>query len=215
MTPDQPPYSTDGAVTVLLDRWAHGDAEALDDLLTEVYGELRRLAASQLRRERSDHTLTPTGLVHEAYLRLVGSELAGATLESRAHFFAVAARAMRRILVEHARRYQAERRPSPHDRVVPEDEALWGRIDPPPAEILALDEALERLKAADPRKAEVVVLRYFGGLSEDDVAHVLRISRSTVSREWRVARLMLARSLSGSGPPLDDEATLLSPKPLS
>jgi RNA polymerase sigma factor (TIGR02999 family) len=149
-----------------------------------------------LRRERQDHTLTPTSLVHEAYLRLVGADLEGATMENRAHFFAIAARAMRRILVDHARRYQAARRASPRDRVVFEDDGLWAHVKPPPTEILALDQALERLRKSSPRQADVVEMRYFGGLSEADIAEVLNVSRITVSRDWRIARMMLSRTLS-------------------
>lgn len=187
---------TAGEVTVMLGRWVAGDAEAIDDLLPKVYGELRQLAGKYLKRERSDHTLTPTGLVHEAYLRLLGTSLEGATVENRVHFFAVAARAMRRILVEHARRYQAARRASPQDRVALEDEALWARIEPPPAEILAVDQALDRLRKVNPRQADVVEMRYFGGLTESDVARVLNVSRGTVARDWRVARMILSRDLA-------------------
>lgn len=185
-----------GEITLMLNRWAAGDAKAIDELLPKVYDELRGLAGKYLRRERADHTLTPTGLVHEAYLRLVGSDLAGANVKNRSHFFAIAARAMRRILVEHARRYLANRRASPKDRVVLEDDDLWARIEPPPAEILALDQALDRLRQTNQRQAEVVEMRYFGGLSENEIARVLDVSRATVAREWRVARMMLARSLS-------------------
>ncbi|MEM7354724.1 MAG: ECF-type sigma factor [Acidobacteriota bacterium] len=196
MDESNPNGGPSGEVTVLLNRWVGGDEEAIDDLLQQVYEELRKLAGSYLRRERSDHTLSPTSLVHEAYMRLLGNELSGATLENRTHFFAVAARAMRRILVEHARRYQASRRASPRDRVDLEDEAAWARIEPPPAEVLAIDQALDRLREVNPRQADVVELRYFGGLSESDVAQVLEVSRGTVARDWRVARLMLSRSLS-------------------
>ena len=186
-----------GEITLMLERWAAGDTAAMDELVTTVYGELRRLAGSYLRRERPDHTLTPTGLVSEAYLRLMGSELTGATFDNRVHFFAAAARAMRRILVDHARRYQAARRASPKDRVHLEDDAIWAQVKPPEADILALDEALERLRKTSPRQADVVELRFFGGLSETDIATVLNVSR-TVSRDWRVARLMLNRSLTGA-----------------
>lgn len=185
----------------MLERWMGGDPSAIDDLLPQVYGELRKLAGKYLGRERHGHTLTPTGLVHEAYLRLVGSELDGATVENRVHFFAVAARAMRRILVEHARRYQASRRASPKDRVALEDAALWAQIEPPPAEILAVDQALERLRRTNPRQADVVEMRYFGGLTESDVARVLNVSRGTVARDWRVARMLLARDLSSGTTP--------------
>lgn len=194
----RPDSAEAGEVTRILDRWAAGDEAAFEALLAKVYDELRQLAATYLRRERADHTLTPTGLVHEAYLRLVGTDLVGATVENRRHFFAVAARAMRRILVEHARRYQAARRASPKDRVALDAEALWAQVEAPPAEILALDQALDRLRQASPRQADVVELRYFGGLSESEAAEVLDVSRGTVARDWRVARLVLSRSLRSS-----------------
>lgn len=132
-------------VTLLLERWIAGDRGALDRLLPHVYRELQKLAQSHLRRERDDHTLTPTGLVHEAYLRLFKRDLNGAKMENRTHFFALAAQSMRRVLVEHARRYEAARRVAPKDRVPLGDDGFWARIEPPPAEILALDEALEKL----------------------------------------------------------------------
>lgn len=181
---------------VLLERWVEGDERALDDLLPHVYDELRRLAGGYMRSERADHTLTPTGLVHEAYLRLFGSNLSTARVENRTHFFAMAAQAMRRILVEHARRYQAQRRGSPKDRVPLEDDGFWSRIEPKCDEILALDEALDKLREDHPRQASVVEMRYFGGLTETDVATVLDVSRLTVSRDWRVARMLLSRMLA-------------------
>ncbi len=195
-----------GEVTAMLERFTEGDESAIEDLLPQVYDELRKLAARYLRRERSDHTLAPTGLVHEAYLRLIGSELDNATLENRVHFFAVAARAMRRILVEHARRYQADRRASPKDRVELDDDpdAIWARSEPQPLEILNVDEALGRLRQISPRQADVVEMRYFAGLTESEVARVLNVSRGTVARDWRTARLFLARRLS-SGETSDAE----------
>ncbi len=193
-------------LTVILERWVAGDEEAFDDLLPKVYGELRNLAGRYLRRERPDHTLTPTGLVHEAYLRLLGTRLEGAVVENRVHFFAVAARAMRRILVDRARRYQAARRASPRDRVALDVEAAWARIEPPPAEILAVDQALDQLRQVNPRQADVVEMRYFGGLTEDDVARALNVSRGTVARDWRVARMFLSRSLSAGAESPQEES---------
>jgi RNA polymerase sigma factor (TIGR02999 family) len=187
---------TTGEVTAALERFTAGDEAAIDDLLPKVYGEMRKLAGNYLRRERPDHTLSPTGLAHEAYLRLVGSELAGATLDNRVHFFAVAARAMRRILVENARRYQASRRASPKDRVELDDEAVWARTDPPPFEILAVNQALDHLRETSQRQADIVEMRYFGGLSESAIARILNVSRGTVAREWRAARQLLRHSLS-------------------
>ncbi len=185
-----------GEITLLLERWVAGEQRAIDSLLPRVYDELRGLAGRYLNRERSGHTLTPTGLVHEAYLRLVGSNLAGARVENRIHFFAVAAQAMRRILVEHARRYQTARRASPKDRVALEADASWDRIEAPATEILALDQALDKLRRDHPRQADVVEMRYFGGLKEDEIARVLGVSRITVARDWRVARLLLSRTMS-------------------
>ena len=181
---------------VLLERWVDGDQRALDDLLPHVYHELRRLAASYMRSERQDHTLTPTGLVHESYLRLFGSNLSKARVENRTHFFAMAAQAMRRILVEHARRYQTQRRASPKDRVPLDDDGFWARIEPKSDEILALDGALDKLREDHPRQASVVEMRYFGGLTETDAATALGVSRDTVARDWRVARLLLSRMLA-------------------
>lgn len=194
-----PTPPTEGDVTRLLRRWGDGDARAIDDLLPLVYGELRQLAGSYLRRERPGHTLAPTALVHEAYLRLAGSDLAHARLEQRSHFFAVAAQAMRRILVEHARRRGAARRPSSGERVELDDRTVLDGHRPatdPLLEVLAVHESLERLKEAHPRKAQVVELRYFGGLSESEVAELLGVSRASVARDWRVARLLLGDLLS-------------------
>ena len=182
-----------GEVTLLLERWKDGEDTAEDLLIQLVYTELKQLASRFLRRERADHTLPPTGLVHEAYLRLVRSDLRAGLVENRVHFFAVAAQAMRRILVEHARRYQAQRRPSPHLRVPMEGAVERFRVAPQASEVLAIDEALDRLRAIHPRQAKVVELRYFAGLTEGEVAEALEVSRSSVARDWRLARLMLRR----------------------
>lgn len=184
-----------GDVTLLLERWVEGDADAGEPLLALVYDELRRLASRYLRRERSDHTLPPTGLVHEAYMRLVKSNLQAGRLENRVHFFAVAAQAMRRILVEHARRYAAESRASPRDRVELDEGGDWNRSEPKASEVLAVDEALEILRQTHPRQAQVVELRYFAGMTEEETALALGTSRSTVIRDWRMARLLLSRTL--------------------
>ena len=187
-----------GEITVMLDRWKDGEKEVIDELLPKVYEQMRQMANAHLRQEREDHTLNRTALVHEAYVRLVGSELKGASVENRNHFFAAATRAMRRILVEHARRYLAARRPSPGDRVVVEDEAGLGASELPLTEILAIDEALDQLRETDSRKADVVEMRFFGGLSESEIAEILDVSRVTVARDWRVARMLLSRSLSNA-----------------
>ena len=203
MSPSDPERPEPGDITRLLDGWAGGEPGAADSLLELVYEELRLLAGRYMRRERSDHTLAPTALVHEAYLRLMRSRLDEAGLENRHHFFAVAAQAMRRILVEHARRFQTNRRVAPKDRVsldglTPDHEPF---AEAPAEEILAVDAALDQLRELHPRQAEVVELRYFVGLGEDEIATVLGVSRATVTRDWRVARLMLSRSLKAGPSP--------------
>ncbi|HMB52444.1 MAG TPA: ECF-type sigma factor [Thermoanaerobaculia bacterium] len=187
--------SETGEVTQLLRRWRAGDGEAGDHLVELLYDELRQLAGSYLRRERAGHTLAPTALVHEAYLRLAGGG-SQPSIENRVHFFALTARAMRRVLVDHARHHAAARRPSPSD-ARPLDAAgnLEDRPDDPLEEVLAVHQALDRLREDHPRQAQVAELRYFGGLREPEIAEVLGVSVGTVSRDWRVARLLLARLL--------------------
>ncbi len=189
---DGPPETGLDDITALLQRWRQGDQTAYDELFPIVYGELRSLATSYLARERVDHTLEPTALVHEAYLRL--ANLVHFDAVDRRHFFAVAARAMRRILVDHARRHQADKRPG-SDGKLP---LLESRISPleSPIELLRLHTALNELEATHPRAAEIVEQRFFGGLSELDVADVLGVSRATVTREWRFARLWLYDALT-------------------
>jgi RNA polymerase sigma-70 factor, ECF subfamily len=176
-------------VTQLLVQWANGDKEALDDLTPLVYKELRKLAASHLRRERRSHTLQPTALVHEAYLRLVDQE--NPNWQSRSHFFGVAARLMRQILVDHARRRQAGKRAVIEvslDEVVSFDKQRAGNL-------LALDASLDSLEKVDPRKCRAVELRYFGGLSMDEIAATLEVSVVTVRRDLRMAEAWLHRDM--------------------
>jgi RNA polymerase sigma-70 factor, ECF subfamily len=174
-------------VTRLLVRLTDGDRAALDDLLPLVYGELRRLAASYLRRERADHTLQPTALVHESYLRLV--DQTQVRWQNRAHFFGVAAQMMRRILVDHARERVAEKRGGGAERLsLDENIAVSGERA---RELVALDEALARLAEIDPEKSRVVELRFFGGLSVEETAEVLGVSAPTVKRHWRMAKAWL------------------------
>ena len=181
--PDEP-----SRVTVLLREWQGGDARAGADLAAAVYDELRRLAASRLRLERGDHTLQPTALVHEAWLKLVNQR---AGWQNRGHFFALAAQAMRRILVDHARRRQSIKRGSDQG-TVPVDDVLDLLPSPMPDErLIAMDQALTRLAAIDPRQAQVVELRFFAGLSVADVSQVLDVSPTTVKREWASARAWL------------------------
>jgi RNA polymerase sigma factor (TIGR02999 family) len=179
-----------GSVTALLKDWSGGDGHALERLIPLVYSELRRLAASYLRRERADHTLQPTALVHEAYLRLVDQKRVD--WQSRAHFFGIAAQMMRRVLVDHARRRQAAKRGSRTYRISIAEDLPGAERDP---ELLSLDEALRGLEALDPRQARVVELRFFGGLSVEETAELLGVSPATVKREWQTARAWLAREI--------------------
>src|SRR5947208_14269093 len=181
-------------VTALLAGWSRGDRTALDQLLPLVYGELRRIAARQLRKERVGHTLQPTALVHEVYLRLVDQRQVD--WQNRAHFFGVAAQVMRRILVDHARRHGASKR-GDGVRCVSIDEArdVAASNEVP---ILALDHALDRLEKLDSELAKIVELCAFGGLTIEEAAHVLSVSPSTAKRDWRTARAWLHREL-GSG----------------
>jgi RNA polymerase sigma factor (TIGR02999 family) len=182
-----------GDVTVLLDRWTNGDAEALKELLGLVHGELRRLAGGLLRGERADHTLQPTELVHEAYLRLEG--LREMRFDCRRHFYGAAAESMRRILVDHARHRNAEKRGGPHRYQVPLEVAFNLPIDLR-VDFVRVDEALTALADVAPDKATVVELRYFGGLSIQETADVMDIAPATVKRHWTFARAWLFRALS-------------------
>jgi RNA polymerase sigma factor (TIGR02999 family) len=181
------------AVSRLLQAWGRGDLQARDDLLPLVYDELRQRAARYLRHERRGHTLQPTALVHEAYLRLVGQKRVA--WQNRAQFFGVAARMMRRILVDHARAHQAAKRPGGALRVTLDDRI--GAVPPLDCELLLLDQALGDLAHRDPRQGKIVELRYFGGLAEQEVADVLDLSRATVTREWQSARAWLYRRITG------------------
>jgi len=176
-------------MTLLLTRWANGDQQALEDLTPLLYKELRRLAASYLRRERKSHTLQPTALVHEAYLRLV--DQSNPRWEDRAHFYGVAARLMRQILVEHARRKQAIKRAA---RTVSLEHALSFHRKRS-RDLVALDSALTALEKLDPRKCKAVELRYFGGFSIDEVAKALNVSGVTVRRDLRMAETWLHREM--------------------
>lgn len=179
-------------VTEKLAAWRAGDSQALDALMPVVYEELRRLAGSYMRRERDDHTLNTTGLVHEAYLRL--ADKAHPQWHDRTHFFAVAAQLMRRILVDHARSHQAAKRGQGFARLELDDEALPATVRA--GELLALDDALEALALVDPRKARIVELRFFGGLTIDEAATVMELSTATVVTETRLARAWLFDELA-------------------
>ena len=182
-------------VTGLLRRWKEGDGQALEELMPIVYGELRRLAAHYLRLERSGHTLQPTALVHEAYLRLVDQK--NVAWQNRAHFFGIAARMMRRILVDHARRRAAAKRDAALLRTGPGHAEPAEDPDHEP-EILAVHEALTELEQLDARQARIVELRFFGGLSVEETAETAGVSTATVKREWRTARAWLRRELDSA-----------------
>jgi RNA polymerase sigma factor (TIGR02999 family) len=182
-----------GEVTRLLRSWQDGEEHVMDDLFPLVYDELRMLAASYLRKERQGHTLQPTALVHEAFVRLVGPE--SLEVKDRSHFFAIAARAMRRILVDHARRHQAGKRIAPGDKIALDDAPELSRQ--PDTDVLWVHEALEKLQEINPRQAQLVELRFFGGLSNPEAAHVLGVSQGTVERDWKIARIWLHRRWGG------------------
>jgi len=186
------PTTTD--VTALLDDWNHGDRGAFDRLFPLVYAELRRIAARRLRHEREGHTLQPTALVHETYLRLVDQRHVG--WQSRVHFFSVAAQIMRRILVDHARRQGARKRGDGTQLLRLDD--LENVRTPVEIPVLTLDHALERLGRLDPGLAQLVELRVFGGMTIEEAAHALKVSLSTVKRDWRTAKAWLARELGAS-----------------
>jgi RNA polymerase sigma-70 factor (ECF subfamily) len=184
-------------ITALLDDWSRGNHRALDQLLPIVYAELRRVAARQLRRERAGHSLQPTALVHEAYLRLVDQRQVD--WRNRTHFFGVAAQVMRRILVDHARRHNANKR-GDGVQCVSIDQAVETPA-PDQIPVLALDHALSRLETVDPSLAQIVELRAFGGLTVEEAAHVMKVSASTAKREWRTARAWLTRELGAESRP--------------
>ncbi len=179
-------------ITHLLSAWTKGDARSLEDLLPLVYQELRRLARSHLRAERRDHTLQPTALVHEAFLRLVAQKRV--QLHHRGQFFGLAAQAMRRILVDHARARRTSKRGGPIPPVSLDDVGDVGGVVLD-ADLVALDESLERLARLDPRKAAIVELRFFGGYSIAETATLLGVSDNTINRQWRMAKAWLYQDL--------------------
>ena len=185
------PHVTSNTVSQLLAKWADGSEDALRSVIPLVYDELRRQARRYFRKERADHTLQTTALVHEAYLRLCVQQ--GPQLANREHFFAVSAQLMRQILVEHARRHRAAKRGGGHKLALDESVALPNMRDP---DVVALDEALLELAQLDSRQSQVVELRFFGGLSITEIASVLHVSPATVKREWTTARVWLHRAIS-------------------
>jgi RNA polymerase sigma factor (TIGR02999 family) len=183
-------------VTQLLHDWSQGNQRALEELLPLIYNELRHLAHNFLYRERPGHTLQTTALVHEAYLKLIDQK--DARWQNRSHFFAIAAQAMRRILIDSARRHAAMKRGGPQEKLSL-DEVPEVSLEPN-SKLLALDEALNRLAEIDPEQSRIVELRYFGGLTIEETADVMKTSPATVKREWAMARAWLHQALSGQAP---------------
>jgi RNA polymerase sigma factor (TIGR02999 family) len=184
--------SSEGVTQLLID-WGKGDQAALDKLMPLVYSELRRLASNYLRRERGEHTLQPTALVNEAYLKLVNQR--NAKWQNRAHFFGISAQLMRRILVDHARQHRAVKRGGSEQQRISITSAEKV-VEQPEVDILALHEALEELARMDEQQSRIVELKFFGGLSIEEIAEVFGIGHATVERDWKLARAWLRRQLS-------------------
>ncbi len=182
-------------ISGFLTAWSRGDLQALNELVPLVYPELRRIARQHLARQSPDHTLESAALANEAYLKLIRAE--GIHCETRAHFFALCAQMIRRILVDHARKHRYAKRGGGAERI-PLEEALLG-TRAQGIEVLALDDALISLAKIDPRKGRVVELRYFGGLTVEETAEVLQVSRETVMRDWKMAKSWLFRELARTG----------------
>ena len=182
--------------TQILREWASGDQGALERLTPRIYAELRRIAGHLMQNERRGRSIQTTALVHEAYLKLI--DVDNVDWQHRAHFFSVSAQIMRHILLDQARRRTAAKRGGKTPRVnleeVPDESSRWSR------KLIALDDALEALEQVDPRKAKVIELRFFGGLSVDETAEVLKVSPDTVLRDWRLARAWLLTELRGQPP---------------
>jgi RNA polymerase sigma factor (TIGR02999 family) len=191
------PQTSTHELTQMLIQLSEGKAQVVDDILPLIYDELRSLASNYLRRERSDHTLQPTALVHEAYIKLI--DQTQVKWQNRAHFFGIAANIMRRILVDYARKHGANKRGGDAEKLPLEEEILIVS-DGKSAELLALDEALENLSKVDPQKSKIVELRYFGGLSVEETAEVLGVSEITVKRHWRMAKAWLYGQLAPGNP---------------
>lgn len=181
-----------GNVTAILHELSAGDPKAVERLMPVVYDELRRLAAYYFERERGDHTLQPTALVHEAYLRLV--DQSRVEWQNRAHFFGVAAHMMRRILIDHARRHDSGKHGGSMTRIALDDAVSFQKKDD--LDLVKLDEALTTLEKLDERKSRIVELRFFGGLTVEEAAAVMSLSEKTIRREWQAAKLYLLRELT-------------------
>jgi RNA polymerase sigma-70 factor (ECF subfamily) len=189
---DERTLGENGEVTRLLGEIGRGQKEAVNDLLPLVYDELHRLARSYFRRERGEHTMQPTALVHEAYIRMVDQR---APLESRGHFMAMAATQMRRVLLDYARKHRAARRGGEDQKVLLEDTMVI--CEQRPVDMILLDVALGKLAALDARQAQLVELRFFAGLSVEETAEVMEVSPATIKRSWSSARAFLHRELTG------------------
>jgi RNA polymerase sigma-70 factor, ECF subfamily len=194
------PAPTTQQVTELLQAWRQGDETALDRLLRVVHQELRRLARRYMLRERSGHTLQATALVNEAYLRLVNARQVN--WKNRAHFFALSAQVMRRILVDSARAHNEQKRGGGNPRITLDEDFMGAQEKG--QNLIALDDALKALAAVDPRKDRVVELRFFGGLSVEETAEVLKVSCNTVLRDWRLAKMWLKREMNKEKTERDD-----------
>jgi RNA polymerase sigma factor (TIGR02999 family) len=193
LTPTDPNAASDGDVSALLRAWSNGDESALQALTPIVYEELYRLARHYMRRERSGHSLQATALVNEAYMRLTNYQRM--QWQDRAHFFAVSAQVMRRILVDHARRHNVKRgRGIRH--VALDDVVVVVPVEEADTDLVALDEALAGLAQVDPRKARIVEMRFFGGLTVDEIGEVLKVSAGTIKRDWRAAKAWLYQELT-------------------
>lgn len=187
---------TERPITEILVELRTNERASIDDLLPIVYNELRRLAGGHLSGERSNHTLQPTALVHEAYLRLIGQK--EVEWQDRAHFFGIASRLMRQILIEHARGRNRKKRGGEHKAQITLDENLaWSGERS--LDVLAVDEAMTQLERLDERQGQIVELKFFGGLTNEEIAEVMQISPATVKREWSSARLFLGKTLGTSG----------------
>jgi RNA polymerase sigma-70 factor, ECF subfamily len=189
---DERALGDSGEVTRLLGEIGRGEKQAVNDLLPLVYDELHRIARSYFRRERGEHTMQPTALVHEAYIRMVDQR---APLESRGHFMAVAATQMRRVLLDYARKHRAARRGGDDQKVLLEDTMVI--CEQRPVDMILLDVALGKLAALDARQAQLVELRFFAGLSVEETAEVMGVSPATVERSWSSARAFLHREMTG------------------
>lgn len=181
-------------VTQILQNWSGGDSEAPARLMPFVYDEMRRLARVFLAKERGNHTLQPTALVHEAYVRLI--DQTRVNWQNRAHFYGIASSMMRRVLIDHARAHVTDKRGGANIRLSIDDVQV--PVEERAAALLDLDDALERLKEMDERKCKIVEMRFFGGLSDEEIAEVLDVSTRTVLRDWKTARLWLYRELAQS-----------------